>query len=265
MPAIQGLKSPIGAWATPVFDIYSLFVRNIISSVRMGRLREIIRRIPRYGWIAAPAIFFFNYALYVAGPLLARLLGTESWAFAPKIPFIDDKFQLIPAFVIIYVVSYAVWVFGILAVSLTDRRNFLNYVIGLETSVLIGFMLFILMPTIMDRVSEGVLQKVQEPGVLNWMMKFIYAADGWEKGRALFPSFHCLMSIYCYLGIRKQNEISRGFKVYTVVMTILICLSTLYTKQHYIVDVIGGLGIPVICYAIVRKLDPAGSIMKEKL
>ena len=143
-----------------------------------------------------------------------------------------------------------------------DRRH--NAGSGMCIS-LVGYTLFILMPTIMDRVSEGVLQKVQEPGVLNWMMKFIYAADGWEKGRALFPSFHCLMSIYCYLGIRKQNEISRGFKVYTVVMTILICLSTLYTKQHYIVDVIGGLGIPVICYAIVRKLDPAGSIMKEKL
>ena len=231
----------------------------------MKNLRETIRKIPRYGWIAAPAIFFFNYALYVAGPLLAKLLGTESWAFAPKIPCIDDFFQLIPASVIIYVVSYAVWVIGILAVSLTDKRNFINYVVGLEASVLIGFLLFVFMPTTMDRVAEGVLQKVQEPGVFNWMMKFIYMCDGGEQGRALFPSFHCLMSIYCYLGIRKQDEISKGFKIYTLVMTILICLSTVYSKQHYFVDIIGGLGIPIICYAIVSKLDPATRYFKDKL
>ena len=231
----------------------------------MKKLKETIRRIPRYGWIASAAIFSFNYALYLLGPLLARWLGTESWAFAPKIPFIDDRFQLIPAFVVIYVVSYVAWIIGILAVSLTDKRNFINYTIGLEASVLIGFLLFVFMPTTMDRVTEGLIQKVNEPGVFNWMMKFIYMCDGGETGRALFPSFHCLMSIYCYLGIRRQSEISKGFKVYTLVMTLLVCLSTVYTKQHYFVDIIGGLGIPVICYAIVRKLDPATRHFKDKL
>ncbi len=40
-------------------------------------------------------------------------------------------------------------------------------------------------------------------------------------------------------------------------MTILICLSTVLIKQHYVVDVFGGLLIPIVCYAAVRKIDPA--------
>ena len=39
-------------------------------------------------------------------------------------------------------------------------------------------------------------------------------------------------------------------------MAILICLSTLYTKQHYIPDVFGGVAIPLIVYWIVEKVNP---------
>ena len=46
----------------------------------------------------------------------------------------------------------------------------------------------------------------------------------------LFPSYHCLISTYCYLGVRKQPEISRGFRIYSLVMAALIGLSTLLTK-----------------------------------
>ena len=231
----------------------------------MKKLVETIKRFPKYGWIATVTIYFFNYALYLLGPLLARLLGTNSWAFAPKIPFIDDNFHVIPVFMIIYIVSYAIWVYGMLVISLTDKRNYINYIIAVEASALIGFLFFIFMPTYMDRVAEGVLKSVDGPGALNWVCRFIYAADGGDYGRALFPSFHCLMSIFCYLGIRKQKEISTGFKVYTLIAAFLICLSTVYTKQHYFIDIIGGLGIPVICYAIVQKIDPATRFFKDKL
>ncbi|MBR6349947.1 MAG: hypothetical protein IKR67_05295, partial [Lachnospiraceae bacterium] len=69
---------------------------------------------------------------------------------------------------------------------------------------------------------------------------------------------------YCYLGVRKQPEISKGFRIYSLVMTILICLSTVFTKQHYFIDIFGGLAISIICYLVVGKLDPGGKIMAKK-
>ena len=41
--------------------------------------------------------------------------------------------------------------------SLTSRKNFVNYIVGLTAAYLIGFVLFIFVPTYMDRVKEGLL------------------------------------------------------------------------------------------------------------
>ena len=84
----------------------------------------------------------------------------------------------------------------------------------------------------------------------------IYSADGGTIAYNLFPSYHCLISAYCYLGVRKQRGISKGFKIYSLVMAILISFSTVLTKQHYIVDVFGGILIAVLCYILMEKLDP---------
>jgi len=121
---------------------------------------------------------------------------------------------LIPIFVLPYVYSYIFWIGGPIAVSLTKRRNFINYLAA------------------------------------------VYAADGWDMAFNLFPSYHCLISVYCYLGVRKQPEISKGFKMYSLIMAILICASTQFTKQHYIIDVVGGVGIAIFCYILMNKLDP---------
>ena len=76
---------------------------------------------------------------------------------------------------------------------------------------------------------------------------------------------YCLSSIYCYLGVRKLDNVSKTYKTFAVIMTILICMSTVFTKQHYFADIIGGLAVPVICHAVIMKLDPASRLIKEKL
>ena len=105
------------------------------------------------------------------------------------------------------------------------------------------------------------------PGIFNKLLAVIYGADGSDIAFNLFPSYHCLISFYCYLGVRKQPEISKGFRIYSLVMAILISFSTVFTKQHYILDVAGGIGIAVICYLIVNKWDPGREFhpaLKEK-
>ena len=67
------------------------------------------------------------------------------------------------------------------------------------------------------------------PGIFNKLLAVIYGADGSDIAFNLFPSYHCLISFYCYSGVG---------------------------KQHYILDVAGGIGIAVICYLIVNKWDP---------
>ena len=222
----------------------------------MKRFWETVKSIPRWGWIVGFVYFGLQYGMYRLGELLSRVLGTVSYAFPCKIPVLDDLFPLVPAFAVIYLSSYFFWICGPIAVSLTKKRNFVNYICGLSLSYLIGFLFFVFLPTYMDRTAEGLMEAAKQPGIFNAMLATIYAADGSEYAFNLFPSYHCLISLYCYLGVRKQPEISKGFQVYSLVMVVLICLSTLFTKQHYIIDMVGGLGISLACYALMHRLDP---------
>ena len=234
-----------------------LFRKMKIDGVnRMKKMMEKIKSIPVYGWIMGLICIGFQYGLYLLADLLSKVFGTQQWAFIPKISCIDDKIPLIPAFIVIYMFSYAFWIIGVAIASLTGKRHFTNYMIGLFSSFFIGFLILLFMPTYMDRVAEGLLDYTADPGLFDQLLAFIYRTDGVDRGFNLFPSFHCLNSLYCYLAIRGRREISAGVRTYTLVMVILICCSTVFTKQHYVADVAGGLLIPTLCYLVVKKLRP---------
>ena len=223
----------------------------------MKRFCNAVRRVPWWGWAFGVGYFALQRVMYRLGEWLSRLLGTVSYAFECKIAPIDDLFPLVPAWVLIYVVvSYLFWVSGPVVVSLTKRRNFVNYIVGLTLAMFVGFLFFAFMPTYMDRAKEGLMSVAEKPGVFNAILAWVYSADGSERAFNLFPSYHCLLSAYCYLGIRKQPEIPKGYKVFAIVLNLFIYVSTLYTKQHYIIDVFGGVAIAVACYALTERLNP---------
>ena len=222
----------------------------------MKRFLEKVRSIPWWGWVLGFVYFGLQYGMYRLGDWISRLIGTIDNAFPPKIAAIDDMIPVIPVFAVIYLFSYVFWICGPIAASLTSKRNFINYITGLSLAYIIGFLIFVFMPTCMDRAAEGIMEIAKKPGFFNGLLAMIYGADGSTMAFNLFPSYHCLISLYCYFGVRKQPEISKGFRVYSLVMTILICLSTVFTKQHYFIDIVGGLSISIICYLLMQKLDP---------
>lgn len=229
----------------------------------MKEMIEMLKRIPVWGWITGAVYFGAQYGMYRLGNWLSVLLGTVSWAIEPKIPFLDNLFPIIPVFALPYLFSYVFWLMAPAVVSVTKKRNFVNYICGLSLAYVIGFLIFVFLPTYMDRVREGLIDYMNKPGIFNWMLNIIYAADGMEKAFNLFPSYHCLISAYCYLGVRKQPEVPKSYRIYSFIMFILIVLSTLYTKQHYIADCIGGIAIALGCYALMNRLDP-GRKYEEK-
>lgn len=222
-----------------------------------------LKKIPWWGYLAGIVYFILQYSVYRLGDFLSRVLGTIDNAWCPKIPFIDDMIPVVAVFSVIYVFSYVFWICGPIAVSLTKRSNFYNYIIGLSIAYAVGFLFFTFLPSYMDRVAEGLMTDMGFSGPFGQLLATIYAADGSDMAFNLFPSYHCLISLYCYLGVRKQEEISKGFRVYSLVMAILICMSTVFTKQHYALDIVGGLSISIICYIIVNRWNP-GKKMAEK-
>ena len=231
----------------------------------MKRIFDKLKQIPRYGWIIAVVLFILDTTSYYFGTLFSRLFGTISWQIAPKIPFIDDKIPFIAIFVIPYLLSYAFWVMGSAIVSLTEKKNYVDYIVSMSIAYFIGFLFFFLMPTYLDRVAEGILEYAERPGFLGFLLRLTYYNDGVQFGFNLFPSFHCMISVFCYLGVRKREEISKGTRIYTLVSTIIICISTVCIKQHYFVDVVGGVLLAIICFTAVKRSNISLKILKTKI
>ena len=215
---------------------------------------KLLKKIPAYGYIAGILFFALQYGLYQLGNYLSGVIGTKENAWCPKI-FLDNYIPVVSVFVVIYVFSYVFWICGPMAVSIGKKSHFINYVVGLLLAYLIGFLIFTFAPTYMDRVAEG-LTTYAGNGIFDKMLQTVYASDGGDIAFNLFPSYHCMISTYCYLGVRKQPEISKGFKIYSFIMALLICISTQLTRQHYLLDMVAGISIAVICYIIVGKWNP---------
>ena len=103
----------------------------------------------------------------------------------------------------------------------------------------------------MDRVAENLLNN--NPGVLNQALQWIYNMDGGRYGTNLAPSYHCLISTCCYMGVAKRSEYAKSYRIFSAVFCVLIFASTVLCKQHYFIDIPTGIIIGYIAMKLAMK------------
>ena len=86
--------------------------------------------------------------------------------------------------------------------------------------------------------------------VLGSAAQWLYSIDAADN---LFPSIHCLVSWFCYIGIRDRKEIPEWYKQVSLGIAVLVFISTLLTKQHVLVDVAGGVLLGTVCFMVGKK------------
>ena len=210
------------------------------------------RKIKIYGIVMGIICFIFQYAIYRLANAISD--GLNISPFSPKIAAIDDLIPVVSIFVIPYLWSYVYWITGPIVASMSDFKHFLNVMLTYFVACIIGAIVFVFAPSYIDRVAEGVYNRPQN-NLFDWILQIIYDTDGKEIGFNLFPSFHCLLTVICFLGAFRKKEIPLVFRIYSFIMMILIFLSTVFTKQHYIIDMVGGIGIALIVWLPVWKFN----------
>ena len=204
--------------------------------------------VPVYGIAAGIFMFILQRQLYVLADAVADMLGLP-W-HTTKIAWIDDRIGLFTPFIIIYVGCYITWIIGPMTAAKCETGFFKDFMAGMLISYLIGALVFALYPTRMDRVAEGLIN--DNPGFFNGLLQAIYRVDGGQYGTNLAPSYHCLISTCCYLAVRKRPEISKWFRVFSLVLCILVYASTVFCKQHYFIDIPTGIAAAVFGFALSR-------------
>lgn len=156
-----------------------------------------------------------------------------------KLP-IDDKVPLVPVFIIPYI-GYFFLVFGSVVV-LWETPHINPFLVSYIVSYVLAGIFWYMLP-------NGVARpKITKKDVFSRLTKFIYKYDDDTNG---FPSAHVYSTLICsyFLAIVFPTSTTliwtgAGF----------IILSTLLVKQHYVIDILGGVILFALSIAIGANL-----------
>lgn len=125
-----------------------------------------------------------------------------------------------------------------------DKDNFIRYIYSYIICTLIANIIFIVYPTTVAR------PEITGKGILEFITSFIFKID--NPPMNCFPSLHCAMSMLFILFILEIKNVKKNVKITITLISILIMISTLYTKQHVFIDLISGVILAIITYIIVK-------------
>ena len=159
----------------------------------------------------------------------------------------DSWFPLIPAFTIVYFGCYITWSLGYIIIYHLNRDDAHRFYLADIMAKLACFAIFIIIPTSMERPAVP-------DGFFGNILGLLYKVDAPDN---LFPSIHCLESWFGFIAYRARKDVSPWIKIGFFVLAILVFLSTLYTKQHLLADVAGGIILAELCWLL------SGLLMKK--
>ena len=204
-------------------------------------LKGLTRILPAYGVFPVIFSFVFNCLVYSGSRMIAG-----GWYHHNIETGVDRSLPFVPEFLMIYFGCYVFWAVNYILIARQDRRSVYQFFTGDFISRCVCLVSFLAFPTTNTRPL------ITGSGLWNQAALWLYSIDAADN---LFPSIHCLVSWFCYLGIRGRKEIPRWYQSVSMVIAILVFASTLLTKQHVIVDVAGGILLAESCFFIGRKTD----------
>lgn len=182
--------------------------------------------------------FVFNCTLYG----LARVIAGD-WPHYILMSRLDEQIPFLPASIIIYFGCYLFWAVNYVMIAKLDKKWAYQFYFADMISRIICFAIFLIFPT------TNIRPAVSGTGIWEMGMRFLYSVDAADN---LFPSIHCLVSWFCYIGIRDNDKIPKWYQRMSCVMAVLVFVSTLTTKQHVVIDVVGGVAIAELTLAFAR-------------
>lgn len=195
--------------------------------------------IPSYGFLSVIFCFVFNSLIYTGLQILMR----DAKHYDLTTDF-DRAIPFEPLWSIVYLGCFLFWAVNYIMTTRQGKEGWYRFATGDYLSRIICGVFFIILPT------TNVRPEVVGDGVGQILINFVYSMDAPTN---LFPSIHCLVSWLCFAGIRGRKYVPKWYQIFSAVFAVAVFASTLFTKQHYIVDVFAGVFLAELCYFIGNK------------
>ena len=158
----------------------------------------------------------------------------------------DDYIPFIEIFIIPYLLWFVYFSGTVLYFFFTDKQGFYR----ICTLLITGMTLFLIICTIFPNGLNLRPSTFARDNIFVDLVRFIYRAD---TSTNVLPSLHVYNSIGCYIAIRNSQKLRQYKWVQngSLVLTVSIVLSTMFLKQHSVVDVIAAIVMIYFIYQFV--------------
>lgn len=154
---------------------------------------------------------------------------------------LDQKIPFLPEFILVYFGCYLFWAVNYYIIARQNAEIRSRFLLADFYAKIVCFICFILFPTTnMRPVLSG-------DGIWVSLVRLLYQVDAADN---LFPSIHCLVSWLSYIGLRSVKGVPRWYRLASLVMAVLVCVSTVVLKQHVLIDVAAGVVLAEAVYFI---------------
>lgn len=187
--------------------------------------------------------YFFIYMVWFT--YLERTVTTN---FHPVYSKLDDLVPFNELFIIPYFLWFAYIFITVAYLLLTSKQDFLKCCAYLFIGMTICLLIYTIWPN--GHTLRVDLNSLGRDNIFIDMLSGIYSID---TATNVFPSIHVFNSIGAFIAISKNERLRKikWLQWSALILTVMICLSTVYLKQHSVMDVFGALVLNIIMYAIV--------------
>lgn len=205
----------------------------------LGRIydRSLGRILPSERLFAVLFCLLLNSIVYWGGQHIAA--DFPHWDMTTAL---DRMIPLVPGWVFVYVGAFPFW--AVNYVLMARGQDWYRIMTAEVLAKLICGVVFLALPT------TNVRPALTGDGFGEMLLQLVYEMDAPTN---LLPSIHCLESWICFAGLRGRRDIPLWYRGFSGVFAVLVCISTLTTYQHVIVDVIAGVLLAEVLLRIAKK------------
>ena len=172
---------------------------------------------------------------------------------------LDDLIPFCEFFIIPYFLWYALLAFVSLYTLFYDVNSFKKFYAFLTISSAITFLIYIIFPNMQNLRPDTFARD----NVFVDAVKNLHAVD---TNTNVCPSIHVVFTLGMLFALWNSRHFGTVvWRVVLIAVTIAICLSTMFLKQHSIIDVVAGILLSAVVFVLVfGKFNTQNKFLKKE-
>lgn len=200
--------------------------------------------------------------IYLAMYFSAEKLVPTTGYWVTDLPW-DSAIPFCEYFVVFYCSWFLLLVGVGLALLFLDERSFRLYMYNIMIGFTVSLLICCLFPNGQD-LRPAVFER---QNFFTEVVGLLYSAD---TNTNVLPSMHVVGAMAACFGVFRSKALSQKWlRIGIVVLTVLINLSTVFIKQHALLDVLAGLLLSALLYIVVyviieKRMEPSIPVPAEE-